>query len=110
MVLPARRFRLHDVAISEEKLVNQQKSSKESQSLSNQYQSFSAVDGGFMHILKDICSNKLFGAVYLVNGLKLEGYFCDFDEDVLILTFPDGSRQQMVYHHAIATIQVSSRK
>ncbi|MGD9153361.1 MAG: RNA chaperone Hfq [Gammaproteobacteria bacterium] len=107
MVIPARRFRTHDIVVSEKTISDKQKSDNKSKYLSkNQPQLFNMVDFVLKDALKIICDNKFFGAIYLVNGLKLEGYFCDFDDQVIILTFSDNNKKQMVYHHAIATIQI----
>ncbi|MGD9108976.1 MAG: RNA chaperone Hfq [Gammaproteobacteria bacterium] len=104
MVIPARRFRTHDIVVSEKAISEKQKS--DNQSSKSQPQLFNMTDFASKDVLKVICDNKFFGAIYLVNGLKLEGCFCDFDDEVIILTLPDNSGKQMVYHHAIATIQI----
>lgn len=43
-------------------------------------------------------------AIYLVNGIKLQGIIDSFDKFVVILQGTSMSESQMVYKHAISTI------
>ncbi len=52
----------------------------------------------FLNMLKE---NKVQVAIYLVNGIKLQGEIECFDQFVIILK---SSISQMVYKHAISTI------
>ncbi len=45
-------------------------------------------------------------AIFLVNGIKLQGKVEDFDNDVIVL---DNSVKQMVFKHAVSTV-VPSRQ
>ncbi|SAL16385.1 Hfq protein [Caballeronia terrestris] len=47
-------------------------------------------------------------AVFLVNGIRLVGYIESFDRHVVILRAPTGV--QVVYKHAISTIQPDTGK
>ena len=45
-------------------------------------------------------------AIYLINGIKLQGQFESFDQFVIVLK---SSVSQMVYKHAISTVVPSGR-
>lgn len=51
--------------------------------------------------LAAVCHDKSPIAIYLVSGIKLQGWISSFDEFTVSL---EGSPSQMVYKHAIATI------
>ncbi|MGD9107626.1 MAG: RNA chaperone Hfq [Gammaproteobacteria bacterium] len=45
-------------------------------------------------------------AIYLISGIKLQGYLRDFDEEIIILESLDDTREQVIiYQSTIATIQ-----
>jgi host factor-I protein len=52
----------------------------------------------FLQALKD---QQVSVAIFLKNGIKLEGHILNFDEDILVLK---STFSQMVFKHAIATI------
>ncbi|MBN1684854.1 MAG: RNA chaperone Hfq [Gammaproteobacteria bacterium] len=52
----------------------------------------------FLNIL---CREKIPAAIYLVNGIKLQGRIDSFDENVIVLK---SDTTQMIYKHAISTI------
>jgi len=109
MVLPARRFRSNDMVISKEKITHKRQNADDDKykCVSNvQDNLFGQSDFAFYDALKVLCDGGFFGAVYLLNGIKLEGYFCDYDDEVVVLKSPDNVSKQMVYHHAIATLQI----
>ena len=56
------------------------------------------LQGPFLTQLRD---EKIPVAIYLVNGIKLQGQIEDFDSSVILLS---NSVDQMVYKHAISTI------
>lgn len=51
--------------------------------------------------LTAICSKKLPVSIYLVNGIKLQGYIDSFDQHVVALRDPI---RQIIYKHNICTI------
>lgn len=51
--------------------------------------------------LTAICNNKLPVSIYLVNGIKLQGYIDSFDQHVVALRDPI---RQIIYKHNICTI------
>ncbi|GJM06678.1 MAG: RNA-binding protein Hfq [marine bacterium B5-7] len=51
--------------------------------------------------LSEVCRDKSPVAIYLVSGIKLQGWISSFDEFTVSL---EGSPSQMVYKHAIATV------
>lgn len=113
MVLPARRFRSNDMVLSKDKMTSDHKSSADNHvdcESNPQNRLFNAIDFTFYNTLKFLCDGCLFGAVYLINGIKLEGFFCGFDDEVVLLSSPDSDVKQMIYHHAIATLQVEERE
>lgn len=46
--------------------------------------------------------------VFLVNGIKLQGVISDQDELTLVVGGNKGNSSQLVYKHAISTVQVTS--
>ena len=52
--------------------------------------------------LKLLCKEHVLVSIYLVNGIKLQGYIESFDQYVLILAH--NNIPQMVYKHAISTV------
>jgi host factor-I protein len=57
----------------------------------------------FLSVLK---KTKIPVAIFLVNGIKLQGRIENFDDAVIIL---DNSVKQMIYKHAVSTV-VPSRQ
>lgn len=57
-----------------------------------------SLQESFLNILR---KDKIQVAIYLVNGIKLQGEIESFDQYVIILR---GGISQMVYKHAISTI------
>jgi host factor-I protein len=56
--------------------------------------------------LTNLFENKQSISIYLVNGIRLNGYMIAFDKSLLILVKRLTSRNyQLIYRHAIATIQ-----
>lgn len=53
--------------------------------------------------LSVLCQNALPSAIFLVNGIKLQGTIETFDDRVILLKNHQGARQ-MVYKHAISTV------
>jgi RNA chaperone Hfq len=112
MVIPARRFRNNDIIVPDtNKTTSDKQDSVDSRSdisykPNMQDKTFDVDDLAFETILKNICDNNLLGMVYLINGIKLEGYFCDFDDKVVILESLDHTNKQMIYQDAIATVQI----
>lgn len=51
--------------------------------------------------LRVICEQKLSVSIYLVNGIKLQGYIDSFDQHVIVLRDPI---RQIIYKHNICTI------
>lgn len=51
--------------------------------------------------LKELSERKQPVAIYLISGIKLQGWLSSFDEFTVSLT---GSPDQMIYKHAIATV------
>lgn len=43
-------------------------------------------------------------AIYLANGIKLQGSITGFDDAALVVTDPKHNREQLVHRHAISTI------
>lgn len=56
--------------------------------------------------LTDLSERKSTVAVYLINGIKLQGIIESFDQYVLVLS--SSGTNQMVYKHAISTIVPAS--
>lgn len=112
MVIPARRFRNNEIIVPDMKKTTSAKQdpaddkSNVSYELNMQDEIFNGSDLVLKNALKNICDNNLPGMIYLINGIKLEGYFCDFDDEVIILDSPDHDNKQMIYQDAIATLQV----
>ena len=112
MVIPARRFRTNDIIVPD---INKTTSDKQdsaddksnvSYEPNMQEKTFSADDLVLKNALKIMCDDNLPGMVYLINGIKLDGYFCDFDDEVIILDSPSHDNKQMIYQAAIATVQI----
>ncbi|MFK5968881.1 MAG: RNA chaperone Hfq [Candidatus Marithrix sp.] len=57
-----------------------------------------SIQDPFLNILR---KEHIAVSIYLVNGIKLQGYIESFDQFVLLLK---NSVNQMVYKHAISTI------
>ena len=58
--------------------------------------------GGFQAtFLEALCQNEVPVAVYLVNGIKLQGVIEAYDDMVVMLK---GTAGQIIYKHAISTI------
>ncbi len=55
--------------------------------------------------LTAICTNRLPVSIYLVNGIKLQGYIDSFDQHVIALRDPI---RQIIYKHNICTILPTS--
>jgi len=56
--------------------------------------------------LEVLCKNKIPVSVFLISGIKLQGYLDNFDQEVLILknSLTQTVVGQMVYKQAISTI------
>ena len=51
--------------------------------------------------LNSLCSQRVLVSVYLVNGIKLQGYITAFDQHVVLLK---NTSEQIIFKHAIATV------
>lgn len=51
--------------------------------------------------LQGVCEKRVLVSVYLVNGIKLQGYITAFDEHVVLLK---NTSEQIIFKHAIATV------
>lgn len=51
--------------------------------------------------LENLCGDGAYVHIFLVNGIKLQGQLCDFDEKVVILK---DKILQMVFRHAISSV------
>ena len=51
--------------------------------------------------LQSLCDSKTRVSIFLVNGIKLQGYLESYDDDVLMLK---NVVTQMVFKHAISTV------
>lgn len=56
--------------------------------------------------LQTLCNEGVQVAIYLVNGIKLQGVIELFDDQVVLLK---SSTSQMIYKHAISTIVPSTK-
>jgi host factor-I protein len=54
--------------------------------------------------LEELCKNKTYVSVFLINGIKLQGFIDAYDNFVILLK---NSASQMVFKHAISTIMPS---
>lgn len=54
------------------------------------------------NFLSKLCENSIHISVFLVNGIKLQGYLQSFDEQVVIIK---SNISQMIFRHAISTIE-----
>ena len=63
--------------------------------MNNQGQS---LQDSFLHVLR---RDHVQVSIYLVNGIKLQGYIDSYDQFVILL---NNSVTQMVYKHAISTV------
>ena len=50
---------------------------------------------------EELCNDKIAVSVYLVNGIKLQGYIDAYDHCVVLLK---NTINQMIYKHAISTV------
>jgi len=97
MVIPSRKFRANDIVVSDvntdEKIPNNQGimlDTEKNLSLQN--------------VLQSLCDDNRRGVIYLLSGIKLDGYFCAYDDEVIMLESLDRDNTQMVYQHTIATL------
>jgi len=51
--------------------------------------------------LEALCEQQMPLSIYLVNGIKLQGYLRSCDKDTVFL---EGGGMQMIYKHAISTV------
>lgn len=102
MVIPARRFRNNDIIVPD---INKTASDKQD-FVEDRNKSFVTSGLNSHDILSSICDNNHRGMIYLISGIKLDGYFCDFDNEVIVLESLNRDSKQMVYQHAIATLKI----
>ena len=55
--------------------------------------------------LTEVCSSRAMVTVFLVNGVKLQGFITHFDDQVVLLRRDD--QTQLIYKHAISTVMPS---
>lgn len=55
-------------------------------------------------LLNNLCKEQASVAVFLQNGIKLQGVITAFDQDIIMLK---ARTEQMIYKHAISTIVMS---
>jgi host factor-I protein len=55
-------------------------------------------------LITEAIEKKIFVQIYLINGIKLEGYIADFDAHTFFLNNFAPDIPQMIYKHAISTI------
>ncbi|MBO6085794.1 MAG: RNA chaperone Hfq [Acetobacter sp.] len=55
--------------------------------------------------LTEVCRSRAMVTVFLVNGVKLQGFITYFDDQVVLLRRDD--QTQLVYKHAISTVMPS---
>ena len=55
--------------------------------------------------LTEVCRSRAMVTVFLVNGVKLQGFVTYFDDQVVLLRRDD--QTQLVYKHAISTVMPS---
>ncbi len=55
--------------------------------------------------LESLCSQSIAVTVYLLNGYQIKGMITGFDNFTVVVT--DGTRQDLIYKHAISTITPS---
>lgn len=55
--------------------------------------------------IQDIVDNKRHVNIFLLNGVKLQGTIIAFDDDAIIVSGNKSNTSQLVYKHAISTIQ-----
>lgn len=56
------------------------------------------------NFLTKVCEQRRIGSVYLINGIQLQGIFCSYDNEVIVLGSLKNGQKQIIYQHAIATI------
>ena len=56
--------------------------------------------------LNQLIENKISVSIYLLNGIKLQGFIESYDQYVIVLT---GSAPQLIYKHSISTIVPSQK-
>jgi host factor-I protein len=54
--------------------------------------------------LDKLCTQQIYVAVYLINGIKLSGLIENFDDKVVVLKDTKSTSSQLLYKHAISTI------
>ena len=62
-----------------------------------------AIQDPFLNILR---KEKILVSVYLVSGIKLQGYVDSFDQ--FVLTLKKNTVTQMIFKHAVSTVVPSS--
>ncbi len=55
--------------------------------------------------LESLCSQSIAVTVYLLNGYQIKGVIMGFDNFTIVVS--DGTRQDLIYKHAISTITPS---
>ena len=55
--------------------------------------------------LTELCHSRAMVTVFLVNGVKLQGFITYFDDEVMLLRRDD--QTQLIYKHAISTVMPS---
>ena len=54
--------------------------------------------------LGELCAQRQFSSIYLINGMQLKVIINGFDQAVIILENTNKTNTQIVYKHAISTI------
>jgi host factor-I protein len=54
--------------------------------------------------LENLCTKQIGIALYLINGIKLQGQISGFDAEVVLLRDSKNVYDQLIYKHAISTI------
>jgi len=110
MVIPARRFRSKDMVTADpnenKKSFNNRNNATEisaEPSQSPPKHKPNSLD--FKNKLKDKHNYNQGCVIYLLNGIKLQGRFCGFDDEIIILESLDRENRQRVYQDTIAALQ-----
>lgn len=60
------------------------------------------------NFIENAAKNKTSVNVYLINGVKLHGTIEAYDDNTIVVSGNKGNSGQLVFKHAISTVQISA--
>lgn len=59
--------------------------------------------------LRHLANKQMLVCVFLVGGIKLQGYVKDFDEHVVVIQGKNAKEEQLIFKQVISTIMLASQ-